>query len=153
MHSSFTNRGKFKMFDWVFRATALPGNFFVALVTDTVKPTPDINTLGELTEIGAGSNYTAGGFQLTKNSTDFDTLTEDDAEDRALVRIKDGAWTANGPVPLTGDPARYAVLTDDNATLADREVIAYWDLREGRTLANTETLTLQDLTLRFEEVL
>ena len=153
MHSSFTNRGKFKMFDWVFRGTAMPTNFYVALVTDATKPTPDINTLGELTELADTNGYAEGGISLTKNSTDFDTLTEDDAEDRALIRIKDLIWTATGTFPASGDPARYAVLTDDNGTFGSREVYAYWDLREGRTLANTETLTLQDLTMRFEEVL
>ena len=154
MHSSFTNRGKFKNLDWVFRGTAFPTNFYVALVTKAVKPTPDINTLGELTEIAAGNGYTAGGISLTRNITDFDTLTEDDAEDRALVQIKDLVWTAAaGPIPISGDPARYAVLTDDNVTLGSREVYAYWDLIEGRSVVATETITLQDLTLRLEEVL
>jgi hypothetical protein len=61
-----------------FNAAALPTTFYAALVTSAGAPTADTNTLGELTEIAAGNGYTAGGISLSKNTTDFPSLTEDE---------------------------------------------------------------------------
>ena len=143
------------MLDWVFRGVALPTNLYVALVTDATSPTPAANTLGDLTEIAANGTggYQSGGFQLARNTTDFDTITEDDSQNRALVQIKDVPWThGSETIPASGSGARWAVLTDDVATPSSREVIAYWDLINDRSVAATETLKLQDLTLRLEEI-
>ncbi len=148
MASGITNKGKYKLLDWVFRGTALPTNFYVALITSAVAPTVDTNTFSELTEIAAGNGYTAGGISLTKNSTDFDTLTEDDSGDKGLVQIKDLVWTASGgTLPGSGDGARYAILTDDNATQGSRLVIAWWDLVSDRSVSTGQTLTLQNCEL------
>ena len=150
MASGITNRGKYKLLDWTFRGTALPTNFYVALVTSAATPTVDTNTLSELTEIATGNGYTAGGISLTKNSTDFDTLTEDDASDLGKVQIKDLAWTASGgALPASGNGARYAVLTDDNATQGSRLVLAWWDLVSDRSVSSGQPLTLQDCELRL----
>jgi hypothetical protein len=124
----------------------------VALVTSATAPTQDINTLGELTEIAAGNGYTSGGFQLAKNSTDWDVWTEDDTNDRGLIQIKDITWSASGgSIPDTGNGARYAVLTDDNGTVGSREVYAYWDLSSDRSVSDGQDLTLQDCELRINE--
>ena len=148
----WTNRGKFLMLDWVFHAQAMPTNFYVALVTSAVAPTVDINTLGELTEIASGNGYTTGVYQLTPGATDFDVMTEDDAGDKALVQTKDLVWTASGgPIPDSGDGARYAVLTDDNGTIANRQVIAAWDLVSDRSCTDTHSITLEDCELRAIE--
>ena len=150
--AGWTNKGKFRMLDWVFRATAAPTNFYVALVTSAVAPAADINTKSELTEIVNGQGYTTGGISLTKNATDFDVLTEDDTNDRGLIQIKDLVWTASGgPIPASGNGARYAVFTDDNVTQGSREIIGYWDLVSDRTVSDTQTLTLQDCELRLNE--
>jgi len=150
--AGWTNRGKQAILDAYFRNTGAPTNFYVALVTSATAPDPDTNVLGDLTEIAAGNGYTSGGYQLDRNSTDFDTLTEDDANDRALVQVKDVSWTASGgPIPASGNGARYAVLTDDDGTVANREVLAYWDLSSDRTVSDGQTLTLQDLELRLNE--
>lgn len=152
--AGFTNRGKFLILQGVFRNTGLPTNFFIALVTSATAPTPDINTLSELTEIAAGNGYTAGGISLTKNATDFDVLTEDDAgtNDRAFVQVKDVIWTAaTGSLPASGNGARYAVLLDDNATVGSRQVLAYWDLTSDRVVSVGQTLTLQNCELRLTE--
>lgn len=150
--AGWTNKGKYKMLGWPLRQETMPTNFYVALVTSAVAPTQDINTLGELTEIAAGNGYTSGGYQLGKNSTDFDVWTEDNANDRGLIQIKDIVWTASGgSIPASGDGARYAVLTDDNATVGSREVYAYWDLVSDRQVSNGQTLTLQDCELRINE--
>lgn len=127
-------------------------NYYVALVTSATAPTADINTLSQLTEIAAGNGYTTGGFQLTPGTTDFDSITENDTDDRGEVQIKDVTWTASGgAIPGSGNGARYAVLTDDNGTVGSREVYAYWDLSSDRTVSSGQTLTLQNLELRLLE--
>lgn len=150
--AGWTNKGKMSIMDAYFRNTGAPTNFYVALVTSANAPDADTNLMSDLTEITAGNGYTSGGYSLTKNSTDFDTLNEDDTNDRGDIQIKDVAWTASGgTVPASGDGARYAVLTDDNGTVANREIYAYWDLGSDRSISDTQTLTLQDLELRLTE--
>ena len=105
-----------------------------------------------MTEIADTNGYTTGGYQLTPGSTDFDVLTEDDSNDRGLVQIKDVVWTASGgPIPASGAGARYAILTDDNATVANREVLAYFDLSSDRSVSDGQTLTVQNSELRLNE--
>lgn len=150
--AGMTNRGKYLILDWVFRGATLPTNMYVALVTSATAPDPDINTLSQLTEIAAGNGYTAGGYQLSLNSTDFDVLTEDDENDRGDIQVKDITWSASGGnIPASGNGARYAVLTDDNATIGDREILGYWDLVSDRTVSDGQDLTLEDLELRLQE--
>jgi hypothetical protein len=146
----FTNRGKYNMLVQRFRGVPLPTNFNLALVTSAVAPTADINTFGQLTEIADGNGYVAGGELLNRNTTDFDVATEDDTNDRALVQLRDVVWTAaTGNLPSSGAGARWAVLTDANATLANREVEQYFDLLSDRTISDTQTLTLQDCEIRL----
>lgn len=148
----WTNRGKFLMLGWVFRDVTLPTNFYLALVTDDVIPAVGINTFGELTQIATGNGYSDGGYQLTPGVTDFDSLVEDDSGDEAILQLKDVIWIASGgPIPNSGDAARYAVLTDDNGTVADRQVIAAWDLGEGRSVTDTHELKLEDSELIARE--
>ena len=127
-------------------------NYYVALVTSAAAPSADTNTLSQLTEITAGNGYTTGGFQLTPGTTDFDSINENDTDDRGEVQIKDVAWTASGgAIPGSGNGARYAVLTDDNGTVGSREVYIYWDLSSDRTVSTGQTLTLQNLEIRINE--
>lgn len=150
--AGLTNRGKLRLFDWVFRGTSIPANFYVALVTGAAAPGPDTNLLSDLAEIANGNGYTTGGYQLARNSTDFDTLTEDDAADKAILKVKDVTWTASGGnLPASGSGARYAVLLDNNATLGSREVLGWWDLAADRTVSDGQPLTLQDLELDLLE--
>jgi hypothetical protein len=148
----WTNRGKYLLFDWVFHRETMPTNFYVALVTAAVTPTAAINTLGELTEIAEGNGYTSGGYQLTPDATDFDYLYEDDSGDKAVIQTKDIVWTASGgPIPDSGDGARYAVLTDDNGTVANRQVIGIWDLVTERTATSGQSITLENCELQAIE--
>jgi len=150
MANGWTNKGKVNSLDSLFRGTALPTNYYIALVTDT--PTADTNVLSDLTQIATGNGYTDGGYSLTKNSTDFDVLTETDGSDLALIQVKDVTWTASGgTIPASGDGALHAVLTDDNSTVNDREVWAYWSLSSARTVSDTQTLTLQNCELKLTE--
>lgn len=148
MASGQTNKGKAHPYAITYRAATPPTNYYVALVTSATAPTADTNTLSDLTEIAGGNGYTTGGFQLSRNTTDFDTLTEDDTNDKGLIQIKDISWTASGgAIPASGNGARYAVLTDDNATVGSREVYAWWDLTSDRTASNGYTITLEDLEM------
>jgi predicted TIM-barrel enzyme len=150
--AGWTNRGKYNTLAEKYRAATAPTNYFVALVTSATAPAADHNTLSELTEIAANNGYTSGGYSLARNATDFDVLTEDDSNDRALVQIKDVVWTASGgPIPASGNGARYAVLLDDNATVGSREIDTYWDLASDRSVSDGQTLTLQNLEIRINE--
>jgi hypothetical protein len=150
--AGWTNRLKYNFLNWIFRAQTVPTNFYIALVTSATAPTQDTNTLSQLTEIAAGNGYTTGGYQLAKNATDFDTLTEDDALDKGIIKIKDVTWTASGGnIPASGNGARYAVLTDDNGTVGSREVLGYWSLTSDRTVSSGQNLTLQDLEIDLNE--
>lgn len=150
MASGWTNKGKAHVLGVTFRGVTPPTNYYVALVTSATAPTADTNTLSQLTEIANGNGYTTGGYQLSRNSTDFDTLTEDDTGDEGLVQIKDVVWTASGgTLPGSGNGARYAVLLDDNGTVGSREVYAWWDLSSDQSVSSGQTLTLQDLELNL----
>jgi len=152
MASGWTNKGKVSILEAYFRNEGAPTNFYVALVTSAVEPTADHNSFSELTEITAGNGYATGGFQLAKNSTDFDVLTEDDTNDRGYIQIKDIVWTASGgTIPDSGDGARWAILLDDVVTIAGREILAYFDLSSDRTVSDGQTLTLSNSELRLDE--
>jgi hypothetical protein len=147
-----TNRGKKLILEWAFKRVSSPANLYVALCTSTSTPSPDTNTLGELTEMTTGNGYNGGGYQLMPNNTDFDTSGEDDANDYGFIQIKDVSWTASGgSLPASGNGARWAVLTDDNATLGNRQVVAFWDLTSDRQVSVGQTITLQDLEQRITE--
>ena len=156
-NNGWTNKGFFNLLNHVFRNTGAPTNFFIALCTSATGPTSDTNTLGDLTQIATGNGYTDGGFSLDKNATDFDVLTEVDSgspdlDDYALIQIKDVVWTASGgTVPASGDGARYAVITDDNGTVASREVYGWWDLVSDRSVSDGQALTLSNLELQLRD--
>src|SRR4030065_1478894 len=107
MASLVTNRGKYLILQGGFRNAGLPTSFYMALADQTTTPTVDHNAFNEHTEVPAGNGYTSGGIALARNATDWDVLTEDDTNDRALVQAKDLVWTASGGTLAasgTGDP-------------------------------------------------
>lgn len=150
--AGWTNRGKYNTLNVIGRAASAPANFNLALSTATTAPTADSNTLSDVSEIAAGNGYTSGGQSVARNSTDFDVLTEDDANDRALTQLKDFSWTASGgSLPGSGLGARYALLLDANATPANREIWFYWDLGSAYTVSVGQTITLQNCEIRINE--
>lgn len=153
MASLVTNRGGYLMLGNRYRAVSPPTNFYVALATNDTPPAVDANTIGDCSQIATGNGYSAGGVSLTPGATDFDTYTEDDANDRALVRIKDITFTASGGnLPASGSGARWALLTDDNATVNSRQVDAAFDLSSDRTVSDGQDLTIQDMEIRASTV-
>jgi len=152
MAAGFTNKGLFTVLGWAVRADAMPTYLYVALWTSATAPDADTNTMSDGTQIATGNGYADGGYQLTPGATDFDVHTEDDTNDYAFVQIKDVVWTASGgPIPSSGGGARYAVLTDDNATVANRLVIFYWDLTSDRSVSDGQALTLQNLEMQLRQ--
>jgi len=148
----WTNRGKYEVLGQYFRAETKPTNLYMALFTSATSPEADTNTFSELTEIAAGNGYATGGLILAFNSTDFDVWTEDDTNDRAFVQLKDLIWTASGgPIPSSGGGARWACLTDDNATIASRLIYCYFSLGSDRTVSDSQSLTLEDTEIRLDE--
>jgi hypothetical protein len=149
--AGFTNKGKARLLQFFYQNN-LPTNVYIALVTSAVAPVADTNTLSQLTEITAGNGYTSGGFQLSLNTTDWPDSEENDTSDFGGLKAKDVAWTAaGGSIPSGGSGARYAVLTDDNVTVGNREVWHYWSLVSDRTVTVGNVLTLQDLELQLTE--
>jgi len=142
-----TNKGK-AHFLAKARGVAAPTNYYLAFCTVTNTPDADTNTLGELTEIAAGNGYATGGVQLTPGTTDFDVLNEDDANDKAELQIKDIIVTASGgSIPSSGDGIYWVVLTDDNGTVANREVYAAWSLSSARSVTDGNSLTIYNLEI------
>lgn len=150
---AITNKGKLRFLQMACKNTGTPTTTFkAALVTTT--PTVDTNTLSDLTEVAAGNGYTSGGINLERSTTGFPNAddSEDDTNDRASVVAKDLVFTASGgTLPASGNPATYVVMTDDNATVANREVLAYWSLGGNRQVTDGNSITIQDATLRLTE--
>lgn len=144
-----TNRGAYRILQAFFRNASVPTNLYAALITSAAAPSVDSNVFSDVTEVAAGNGYTAGGISLSRNATDFDVLTEDDTNDRALIQIRDLVWTASGgTLPASGSGARYAILTDDNGTQSSRDIINSWDLSSDRSVSSGQTLTLQNCEIR-----
>lgn len=91
------------------------------VVTNTVK--------ADITDIAAGSGYTAGGTALA-NVVSAQTLGV------YKLTADDLVFTSSGTI----GPFRYAVLYDDTA--ASKELIGWWDAGANITLTNTQTFTV-----------
>jgi hypothetical protein len=143
-----TNRWAYRIAKYIAHNVPLSSTFYLALAQATPAPTFDTNVFSELAEIAAGSGYLTGGILITRDVTDFDVVTEDDALNKAYLQMKDIVITASGGnIPPSGSGFRYIVLLDNNVTVADREVLAYWDLGSVETILDTQFIPLQNLEL------
>lgn len=102
--------------------------FKVALTN--VAPVATNTIFANITEIAAGSGYTAGGQSATAGITE--------TTGTATVSAVDVVWTASGG---TIGPFRYVVLYNDTATSPADALVAWWDYTSSITLADTETFT------------
>lgn len=151
MASGMTERGRFRILEGYFQSLNLPFKFYIALVTNFTVPSKATNLLGDLQQIAVGNGYLDGGFELNPDAVDF-TLVEDDTNDRSVLTVKDVTWTASlGPIPSSGLGASFGVLTDDNATVASRDVYAYFDLSTPRSVAEFFPLTISGMQVRLRE--
>lgn len=99
-------------------------------LTNTAPNVSAHTVLADITEIGAGNGYTAGGEDAQNDATETGgTLT---------MTGVDIVWTASGG---TIGPFRYAVLYNDTPTSPTDPLIAYWDYGSSITLQDTETFT------------
>ncbi len=144
-----TNYGATQMADVFFRGATPPANFYLAYVTSAVAPTAILENFSSFTEIAAGNGYPTGGISVARNSTDFDSLIQNNTDNRFELQMKDLTATASGgSIPTSGDGARYGLLLDDNATVSSRKVIGYFDLGADRVVSDGQPLTVQNAELR-----
>lgn len=144
-----TNRGVKLILDYVFSGVALPTNFYAALLTNGTTPTVDISTLGGLSQMAVGNGYTDGGLSLTPGTTDFPTNAEDDTNDYATLALKTLIWNPSGTFPASGALPQYVALTTDEATVANRQVIAVFDAVVNSPLANGQPLEISNTRIRL----
>lgn len=99
------------------------------LLTNTA-PVAGNAVKADLTEIGAGNGYTAGGAAVVQSSS---------AQTGGTYKLvlADVVFTASGG---SIGPFRYAVLWNDTA--ASDELIGWWDYGSAITLAAGETFTV-----------
>ena len=146
MASGLTNKGKLSLLIWALCGDTIPTNFYIALVSDT--PDAETDLMSDLTEITAGNGYTAGGYQITPNHTDWDVRTEDDTGNTGYIQLKDIEWLASGgTIPSADNDATYAVLIDDDATVDNREVYAYWDLGGSIAVTDGNKIKIEDMRI------
>ena len=136
----------------LIRGAAVPANYNVALCTADTTPTYDTNVLSDLTEIAAGNGYSTGGVSLESSAVGFTSLVENDTDDRAEMKARNIEITSTGGViPASGNPARYAAITDNNATVADRIIIFVLDLGSNRTIPDGETMIIENSEFRLQQ--
>lgn len=102
---------------------------FKVMLTNTA-PVATNTIKSNLTEISAGSGYTAGGTATT--------ITTSTASGVAKVTGSDVVFTSTGTI----GPFRYAVLYNDSPTSPLDPLIGWWDYGSSISLNNTETLTV-----------
>jgi hypothetical protein len=103
-------------------------NTFKVMLTNTA-PAATNAVKADITEISAGSGYTAGGTTST--------ITVSTSSGTAKVTAADVVFTAAGG---TIGPLRYAVVY--NATTATNPLVSWFDYGSSITLNDTETLTV-----------
>ena len=104
---------------------------FKVCLTNTAVTVATDAVFGDLTEISAGSGYTAGGSESTNVATSVTTGT-------AKVVGDDVVFTASGAV----GPFQYAVLYNDTPSSPADPLVGTWDYGSAITLASAETFTV-----------
>lgn len=146
-----TNRGAHRLFRkslatltnaWLDKdgAAATLATFYAALIRDTsAAPTADTNTLSELTQ-PSGNGYTDGGVAVPVSTVGWPTHTEDDTSDKSIHILQDLSFSAT---PGNIGPIRFIALTDDAATVANRQVLAVWQLASDVTISGGTTVIFE----------
>jgi hypothetical protein len=156
--AGFTNRGKARLLEGFLRniyrdkdgnSVAFPTSWKVGLYTlAAADPTADNDLFLPASEPTNGG-YSSGGLTLERSATGWDTMTEDDTNDKGIIKGKDIVFTATG---TTLGPVQWAILTDDVGTIANRQSLFYWQIdAAGVSVSAGQSLTLIDLTLELRE--
>jgi hypothetical protein len=103
---------------------------FKVLLTNTA-PVATNSVKADLTELGAGNGYSAGGTATT--------ITTSRSSGTFKAVGSDVVFTASGG---TVGPFRYAVLYNDTSTSPDDALVAWWDYGASITLNSGETFTV-----------
>ena len=111
------------------------------LESDTIKvmlvnspaPVATKSVKADLTEIGTGNGYSAGGTAAT-------ITTKSQTSGTYTLAANQVVFTASGG---TIGPFRYAVLYDDTPTSPADPLIAWWDYGSAITLQDGETFTVK----------
>ena len=144
-----TNRGLKLMLQYAFQNVSAPTKFYAILLPSGSTVTVDVNTVSDTTEIPAGNGYTSGGITVTRNNLGFINLTENDTSDYATIEVKDCDFeTSGGAIPTSGD-IRYMAITTDEAAVADRQIIAIFDLGSSITIPDGKYLHVRDSTIKL----
>lgn len=124
---------KFNVFtlDLLNGAHDFDAHSFKVMLTNTA-PVATNTVKANITEISAGSGYTAGGTATTITTSAVSGTT-------AKAVGTDVVFTASGG---SIGPFRYAVLYNDTTSTPAKPLIAWWDYGSSVTLADTETLTV-----------
>ncbi len=102
------------------------------MLVNSPAPVATNSVKADLTEIGAGNGYTAGGDDITSTYSEASGVG-------TLVGSKI-VWTASGG---TIGPFRYVVLYDDTPATPLDPLIAWWDYGSNLTLQIDETFTVK----------
>ncbi len=145
-----TNRGKLREREIVLTNTvpAALTAWKIHLCTSASLPTADTNTLSELTQVANAFGYLQAGYNVPRSTAGWDSITEDDTNDRARALLVDTLVAASG-----GSIAdiKSIVVADANATLGSREIYYYWILATALTLLDGDSVNLKDFILDTEE--
>lgn len=134
MNALVTNRGAYLLLGTLLFNDPDNSTFYIALIDQgSAAPTVDTNLMSDLTEIAAGNGYTAGGASCARVLGNGASLTEDDASDYAEARLRNitACQASGGAIPSdagSGGLIRYMVLTTDEGTVANRQIIGVYDL-------------------------
>ena len=162
MASGVTNIGKVKLLEMAFRNTydtaamdTSANKFFIALATSAVSLSATTLLFDTTTQIPDTAGYLDGGIGIDRNTSGsstapgWDTLVRDTTSNYGAVKMADVVFTASGTFPASGGGARYAILTNDDAAVGSRDVLAWFDLTTSRSIELGSTLTLQDIEVRI----
>lgn len=117
----------------------LNADALMVALTNTAPNVATHETLSQITEIGAGNGYTAGGFDTLNTTSRSGAVT-------SIVHGADPTWTASGG---TIGPFRYAVLYNTTPTSPADPLIGYWDYASNVTLQIGESFVVDFTTSMF----
>ncbi len=106
------------------------GSDTLKVMLSNVAPVATNHLLADLTEISAGSGYSAGGTTTTTTSS-----TETSGTEKLIVG--NVVFTSSGTI----GPFRYAVLYDSTPTSPLKPLIGWWDYGSEVTLNSGDTFT------------